>query len=121
VAADGNIPPPRESGLGVRGDAVAMPRPGPAKAPHRPRLEERCPRRLAARHAAAAVVRDWMRRRSVSTQDLADICDESAGTMHDRLTGEKPLPVEVLVLLDKRARKHVFELLSDVEIDVAAA
>jgi hypothetical protein len=98
-----------------------MPRPAPARAPSRPRLAERSPRRLAARLAVAALVRDWMRAKGVSTQDLADICDESASCMHDRLTGEKPMPAEILALLPTRERRRVCYLLSDVNVDGVAA
>jgi hypothetical protein len=98
-----------------------MPRPAPAKPPARPALAERCPRRLAARLAVAAIVREWMRKRGVSTVELAELCEESASCLHDRLTGEKPMPVEIVAMLPERMRRHVFELLSDVVVDVAAA
>jgi hypothetical protein len=62
-----------------------------------------------------------MRKRGVSTQELAEVCEESASVMHDRLTGEKPLPIEILAMLPERQRRHVCELLSDVAFDVAAA
>lgn len=96
-----------------------MPRQGPAKAPHRPAMKERCPRRLAARLAVAALVREWMRVRGVSTQELAEICEESPSTLHDRLTGEKPMPAEIIALLPQPQRRRVCDLLS--EVDVVAA
>jgi hypothetical protein len=94
---------------------LSMPRPGPAKAPARPRLATTAPRRLAARLEVASIVKAWMLKRGVTTQDLADIVEESAATLHDRLTGEKPMPVEILVLLPRKDRARVFALLEDIE------
>lgn len=104
-----SVPPPPQS------QPIAMPRPGPAMAPPRPRLQERSPRRLAARLAVADLVRAWMRKSGTSTKDLADIVEESPSVMHDRLTGEKPMPVEILVLLPRKDRARVFALLEDIE------
>lgn len=117
----GIVPPPPPSGTGLRPDAVSMPRRSPAQPPaSRPRLAERSPRRLAARLASAAAIKAYLARRGITLVEIAEAAEESTAVVHDRLTGEKPLPVDWIVALpQRRLRDALFDLLRD--IDVAAA
>lgn len=108
------VPPPAPSGAGLRADAVVMPRRQPAQPPRMPVLAERSPRRHALRRATAEAITAWARRGGVSISELAEVWGESRSVVHDRLTGEKPLPVEHVLSLPKRQRDQLLALLDDV-------
>ncbi len=102
-----SVPPPPPS------QPTAMPRPGPAKAPRLPQLEERSPQRHAMRGRAAEAITAWARRGGISIAELAEVWGESRSVVHDRLTGEKSLPVEHLLVLPRRQRTQLLALLED--------
>jgi hypothetical protein len=99
---------------------VAMPGPAKAKPPRMPSLEERSPRRLALRRASATAITSWARRGGVSITELAEAWGESRAVVHDRLTGEKSLPIEHLLVLPRRQRDQLLALLADVGDSAAA-
>ena len=113
----GIVPPPPASSTGLRPDAVSMPRRAPAAPPpSRPHLATRSPRRLAARLASAAAIKTYLARRGVSIAEIAEAAEESAAVVHDRLTGEKPLPIDWILALPKRQREALLDLLKDVDV-----
>lgn len=114
------VPPPPPSGTGLRPDAVHMPRRQPPPPPRLPVLAERSPRRHALRRETAAAVTQWARRSGVSIEELREVWGESASVVHDRLTGEKPLPIEHVLALPPRQRAQLLALLDDVASRTAA-
>lgn len=84
-------------------------------------LAERSPRRHAMRLASADAISRWARRHGVSITELAEVWGESRSVVHDRLTGEDPMPIEHLLVLPKRQRDQLLALLDDVAGDHVAA
>jgi hypothetical protein len=119
----GPVPPPPPSGTGLRPDAVHMPRRAPAAPPpSRPHLAARSPRRLAGRLASASAIKTFLARRGVSVVEIAEATEESPAVVHDRLTGEKPLPVDwITAIPQQRIRDALWDLLRDINIHSAAA